>query len=249
MSNKPIIIIVHGGWQGPHQYQPLRDGLDKRGFVVLQPANPSTGVDRAAIAGKSPYDDAQNIRAQIEPYLAAGKEIVMVCHSYGGIPGTLSLEGYQTTDRQAKGLSGGVKRIIYISSFALPQQNMSAFDMLGRAWPPSMERADDVVTVLDGSAFDDVDEKTLASLMETLAYQSTASAETAVHFVGFCLSIPKTYITCLQDHIVPIEAQTAMVEALGANTTVEKLDCGHIPFLKPDFREELFDMIERAALS
>ncbi|EWY84351.1 hypothetical protein FOYG_14103 [Fusarium oxysporum NRRL 32931] len=246
---KPIIVIVHGAWQGPHQYAPLTQSLNDKGFTVMQPANPSTSQNRAEVAGKTCYDDANNIRTVMEEPLAAGKEVVMVCHSYGGIPGTLSLEGFQTTDRQAKGLQGGVKRVVYISSFALPAQDMSACDFLGGSYPPNMDRQDDCVAILDGSIFDEMDEETRASLMSTLAFQSTASLETRVHFVGHQLTIPKTYISCLTDTAIPLEAQRAMIAQLGEGTSVEELKCGHIPFLIPRVKSELVDMIERAALT
>lgn len=138
-SDKPVIVIVHGAFQGPRQYQPLGEALSERGFTVVQPENPSTNTNPTAVEGKSPYDDAKNIQSMMEPHLAAGREIVVICHSYGGVPGTLALEGYQTTDRQAKGLSGGVKRIVYFTSFALPKPNMSVIDLMGN-YPQGLEK-------------------------------------------------------------------------------------------------------------
>lgn len=139
-SPKPVIVIIHGAWQGPRQYEPLKKGLADRGFTVVQPENPSTSKDRVAVSGKTPYNDAENIRQVMEEHLAAGKEIFVVCHSYGGIPATLSLEGYQITDRQAKGLPGGVRRVIYVAAFALPRPEMSALDFLGGSYGPNMDR-------------------------------------------------------------------------------------------------------------
>lgn len=108
---------------------------------------------------------------------------------------------------------------------------------------------DDCVALTDGSIFDDIDEETRASLISTMAFQSTASLETRVSFVGSQLTIPKTYVACLSDGAVPITAQRAMAVALGENTVVEELECGHIPFLIPGIQTKLFDTIQKAALS
>ncbi|KAE8410786.1 Alpha/beta hydrolase fold-1 [Aspergillus pseudocaelatus] len=246
-ATKPVVFIVHGAWQGPHQYKSIRDALTERGFTVVQPANLSTNTDATQNDGKTPYDDAKNIQSMMEPYLAAGREIVLICHSYGGIPGSLALDGYQITDRQAKGLPGGVRRIVYLSAIALPQANMSAMDLIGQ-YPPGVELKGGVLGITDPAAFDDVDEDALPSLMETVALQSTASLNTPVHFVGSSASIPKTYIMCSQDKVIPPEAQAAMVQALGENTTTESIESGHIGFLIARVRPQLFDLLEKSAL-
>lgn len=84
--------------------------------------------------------------------------------------------------------------------------------------------------------------------METVTFQSTASLETPVHFVGPCISVPKSYIICSQDSILPCEAQASMVQALGKNTTAESIKSDHIPFLISGVRQQLFDRLAKAAL-
>lgn len=44
--------------------------------------------------------------------------MVLVLHSYGGIPGSDAAETYSKSERMAKGLCGGVVRVVWISAFA-----------------------------------------------------------------------------------------------------------------------------------
>ena len=45
------------------------------------------------------------------PEIAAGKEIVIMAQSYGGIPGWASIEGLSVPDRKLLGKKGGVRAI------------------------------------------------------------------------------------------------------------------------------------------
>lgn len=48
-----------------------------------------------------------------------GKDVVVLMHSYGGVPGSAALEGLGKTARVEKGEKGGVARLVYVCSFAL----------------------------------------------------------------------------------------------------------------------------------
>ena len=80
----------------------------------------------SSLPGKNMTDDANHIRGVIEAIANKGREVVLVMHSYGGIPGTQSLSGVTRGERRNaaggndKGKEGtgvgGVVRLVYVSS-------------------------------------------------------------------------------------------------------------------------------------
>ena len=49
------------------------------------------------------------------------KEVILVVHSYTGMPGAEAPKGLGKKDRQVKGLKGGVVRLVFIVAFAMPE--------------------------------------------------------------------------------------------------------------------------------
>lgn len=139
-SDKPVVVIIHGAWQRQQQYQLLGQSLLDRGFEVLRPENATAGREIAEIQGKAYLDDVAVIHKAIEPSLAAGREIVLVCHSYGGIPTSAAAEGYQVHERKEKGLAGGIKHIVYLAAAALPFKGLSLIAALGGLYADWMDK-------------------------------------------------------------------------------------------------------------
>lgn len=141
MSNpeKPTIVLVHGAWHLPSHYNMLKDKLTERGFAVIQPRNASVG-QASDIKGKTHLDDVAAIHEAMESPLSDGKEIIVICHSYGGIPGSAAVEGYQIHERRDKGWKGGIKHIVYVASFALPARGLSLKTAIGGTYGPFMDR-------------------------------------------------------------------------------------------------------------
>lgn len=131
-ASSPVIVIVHGAFHPPVFYQPLVSALraPPHDYTVLAPPLPTTGSDDS-VAGKTYVDDVQHIHAALLPLLDAGREAVLVCHSHGGVAGSAAVEDQTVADRAARGLPGGVKAVVYISSFAFPEKGMSIMRFIG----------------------------------------------------------------------------------------------------------------------
>lgn len=138
-TEKPTIVLVHGAWHLPNHYTMLKDKLTQRGFTVIQPRNASVG-QVSDIKGKTHLDDVAAIHEAMESLLNDGKEIIVVCHSYGGIPGSAAVEGYQVHERRDKSLKGGIKHVVYVASFALPAKGLSLKTAIGGTYGPFMDR-------------------------------------------------------------------------------------------------------------
>lgn len=75
-------------------------------------------------------EDAGIIRSAVEELLDAGKDVLLVVHSYGSIPACDAIVGLSKTEREAHGRAGGVVALVYIAAFILPE-GASLIDGLG----------------------------------------------------------------------------------------------------------------------
>ncbi|KAF4972519.1 hypothetical protein FSARC_943 [Fusarium sarcochroum] len=250
VSSKPTIVIVHGGWQRQYQYEALAEGLAEKGFEVLRPENATAGEDISQLKGKTYLDDVDVIRDIIETPLAAGKEIILVCHSYAGIPASAAAEGYQVHERKQKGLAGGIKHVVYLAAVALPAKGLSLLAAIGGSYPPWMEKQGDVITINENgkdALFNDYDSETASRLLAGCVYQGTLSLETPSAFAAVDVGVPKTYVVCELDRAVPVEAQLGMAGALGEGTNIVRVQSGHSVYGNHKVLPDLLKAIEQAA--
>ncbi|KAJ4253962.1 hypothetical protein NW762_010361 [Fusarium torreyae] len=250
INSKPTIVIVHGGWQRQYQYEALAQGLVERGFEVLRPESATAAAEVSQVKGKTYLDDVAVIRDIIEAPLAAGKEIILVCHSYAGIPASAAAEGYQVPERKVQGLSGGIKHIVYLAALALPAKGLSLLAAIGGSYPPWMDNQGDVVAVNErgeDALFNDYDAQTASRLLAGCVYQSTSSLETPSDFAAVDVAVPKTYVVCELDHAVPVEAQLGMASALGERTNIVRVQSGHSVYGNRKVLPDLLRLIEQVA--
>ncbi|KAK2686556.1 hypothetical protein QWA68_014368 [Fusarium oxysporum] len=248
-SEKPVIAIVQGAWHRASHYQNLAQSLTNKGFTVLQPDNVTAGKAED-IKGKTHLDDVEAIRKSLQPALNEGKRIVLVCHSYGGIPGSAAVEGFQVHEREAKGLSGGVSHVVYIAAFALPVKGLSLLTAAGGQHGPFLDRTEEVCYLNDkaqNAFYNDCIPEVAENAIGECVNHSTASLETPADFVATDITVPKTYVVCEIDNTVPVQGQLAMVGAMGDAVDVEKIEAGHCPFLNEKTLPEVVEIIEKAA--
>jgi alpha-beta hydrolase superfamily lysophospholipase len=127
-ATKPTIVIVPGSWQLPSAWDDFRAVLAKAGHQTYHVALPSVGGTELPLTGLS--EDVAAVQHVIGGLADHGDEIVLLCHSSGGVVGSNAVEGYDIATRKAAGKKGGVIRIVYLSAFMLPK-GKSLLDMLG----------------------------------------------------------------------------------------------------------------------
>ncbi|KAK7942537.1 uncharacterized protein PG986_011650 [Apiospora aurea] len=110
----PSMLIIPGASALPELYQPVVDAVTKQGIHIQALHLPSIGAKPGTPPTLS--DDAACIAQHIARLADAGKDVVLVTHSYGGAPGTQSVQGLSKAYRQKRGLEGGVVRIAYMAS-------------------------------------------------------------------------------------------------------------------------------------
>ena len=177
----------------------------------------STGKDPGALGDM--YADAEAIA---EAAAAIDGTVVVVAHSYGGIPTTQALP-YATN----------VRRLIYLAAFQLDAGESLTSIQRGSLmpWSRRYQRAgigDYVEAMTPMTVFyNDVDIVTARRAVAQLGYQSYASMHQQLTETAW-RSIPSTYIICDSDNAVPVAVQELFAERAD---DVLRLSSSHSPFL------------------
>jgi predicted alpha/beta hydrolase len=129
---KPSILLVPGSFVPSYLYQPILDSVSREGYEIRGLHLPSIG--RSSLQGReSPaptmYDDAEFIAEEAGKLADQGKDVVVIGHSYGGVPVSQSPKRLGKAERNAQGKTGGIVRLAYITSL-VPAIGKSAKDVL-----------------------------------------------------------------------------------------------------------------------
>lgn len=132
-SDKPTILLVPGSFSKPSFYFPLQDELNALGLEVVIVPLLSAGK-RDPLPPATMEDDATQIHSKAAELIAQGKEIILLMHSYGGVPGTESTKGLLQKDLKEQGKPGGIIRLVYLSAL-LPLVGEAAAENLSGSLP------------------------------------------------------------------------------------------------------------------
>lgn len=117
-AQQPTILFIPGAWHFPAGFNAVRELLKPLGYPTEAVAHPSIGAEPP---NTTLDDDIANTRAEILKLVEAGKKVVVVAHSYGGIVGSSAVEDLGFNQRKAIGKEGGVINFVYMAAFALPK--------------------------------------------------------------------------------------------------------------------------------
>ena len=67
--------------------------------------------------------------------MSSGREVIVVSHSYSGLPVSSALDGLGRIEREKNGMAGGVIKIIYLAAF-LGKKGQSVMQVFGGQSPP-----------------------------------------------------------------------------------------------------------------
>jgi hypothetical protein len=116
-NHKPTILLVPGAWHKGSTFEPVATILRDQGYEAETITLPSAGGPASTTA----YDDAKYIQRQyLSPLVSSEKEVILVMHSYAGVPGTESVKGFARKDLAEQGKKGGVVGLVYLSAFIVP---------------------------------------------------------------------------------------------------------------------------------
>ena len=201
MTDKPSIVLVHGGFVDGSGWQGVHDILAKDGYEVIVVQNPTISL-------------ADDVAVTKRAIAAAKNPVVLVGHSYGGVVITEA------------GNDPKVASLVYIAAFA-PDAGESVQTLIanpppGASVPPILPPQDGFLA-LDKAKFAaafaaDVDPATaqfMANAQVPWGLEAAGGAVTAAAWK----SKPSYYLVATDDHMIPPPAQRQMAQRAGAQVT------------------------------
>lgn len=216
------VVLVHGAWHSSWCWHKVIAELDQYQIPTVTVDLPSCRTD-----GTPPGDmhaDAAEIRRTLDRY----DDVVLVAHSYGGIPTTEGAAGHPA-----------VRHLVYVAAYNAAEGET----LMGYALPdPAPEllnpprdldisptglmsvRADRAA----GLFYNDLPADEAAEAVSHLRPMSAAVLEQSPTAIAWT-DIPSTYVLTGQDHATPTVVQRELSKRAG--TVHELPDSSHSPFL------------------
>ena len=115
--SKATFVLVPGAWHGPDIYLAVMNKLNEHGYPTIALPLPSNGADPPH---QTFDEDVKAIRDTLTRLVdTEEKEVVLVVHSYAGVPGVEATKDLGKEERHAKDLKGGLVRLVFIAAFAM----------------------------------------------------------------------------------------------------------------------------------
>ncbi|KAK7740578.1 hypothetical protein SLS53_005423 [Cytospora paraplurivora] len=253
-STNPVLVLVPGAWTPPQSYHKLVSLLEGApyNFTVHVPALAS---NNGAQPPNTFEADVAGVRATIEPLVAAGEDVILLLHSYGGAVGSSAVAGLSRKARAANGLPGGVAHLVYISAYLLAE-GQSPWDVLVLGDGDTPERRALVDIREDGTW---LPKDAVWGLYHDLEPEDQEEQRAGIrpHFLSALLGkatyeawrdVPSTYVYTTEDRWVPPAFQDiCLANAKNASVDVDvvKFPSAHAPYIK--HREEIAELVAKAA--
>ncbi|ETS87144.1 hypothetical protein PFICI_00972 [Pestalotiopsis fici W106-1] len=237
--SRPVVLIVPGAAALAELYKTFIKAVSEKGYEIEALTLPS--VRNAAEANVTPptmYEDAAAIQSRVAKLADAGKDVILLPHSYGGTPSTQSVEGLSKKEREAKGLPGGIIGLAYMTCL-IPELGQPAMSVQASMAPedkvpmeinehgwiyfPSIPRLAEL-------SFTDMPKEQGEYWAAKLANHSSASFASPLTYQGF-KDVPVSYLVCEHDLTIPPVLQQAgidMIERItGEKVEVTRIDSDH----------------------
>ncbi|USW56210.1 Putative alpha/beta hydrolase-1 [Septoria linicola] len=238
------IVLAHGAFHTSWHYQLFTDSIRKH-----------TNIDRVVVpqqtsCGSTPpqdsfHTDVQLLHASVASELSQGRDVLLVCHSYGAIPGC---EALADLPQQQPGITGRVLGIVFVSAFvAEAGQNLVSSKMAGRASWVRVEGALSYVNDPISTFYNAVSSPELVKeMVDRLIPQASVSFMTTTKHETW-KSYPCYYVRCLNDQAMCVEEQNYFIDRLERfcpGTKVKEIASDHAPFASmPDRVAEMTEEI------
>ncbi|KAJ4269885.1 hypothetical protein NW762_001554 [Fusarium torreyae] len=182
--------------------------------------------------------DRDTVLSTATPYFEQGKEVVLVGHSYGGVPVTVATEGQGVAERAKRGLPGGFHSVIFMSAFAVPTRGMDVLTASGGTYsegfiagkPYTKNQMTNVSQKAFQLLYNDATEDEAKETFGKLLPHSQDAFELPLAWSATDITIPKTFLMCENDLVFPLLHQQQLIKAIPGMREA-KIVAGHSPFL------------------
>ncbi|KAI1277109.1 Alpha/beta hydrolase fold-1 [Xylaria sp. FL0933] len=245
-GKKPVLVFCPGAWCAPEYFRLTTDILTKAGYTCLTVSLPSVGSELrpkdAPPITHGLQTDAQAVRDVVIPQLDAGHNVVLVCHSYGGV---VTAEAVKGLDRASRGPNtGAVIHLVYVAAIIL--------DVGGQVWPGGKPPENEYI--VDGDLcwrnpeatdpkvwLSGCNEEQLMLVGSSIRSHTRKCFEDRVTYVGW-RDIPGTYVRAKKDLMPDMMAIAPKGHKF---EDVLEVDADHFAFCSAP--EEVADVIQKAS--
>ncbi|KAF3025916.1 hypothetical protein E8E14_014904 [Neopestalotiopsis sp. 37M] len=237
------IVIVPAASALPVIYQQVVDAVRADGCDIEALWTPSVGLeDGSSREGAPPtmYDDAAFVAAHITKLADAGKDILVVMHSYGGVAGTQAAQGLIKTERQKQGKPGGIVGLAYMTCLVpeLGQPASTRATTPPKGAKPLMAVGEDGwfyypdVSLVATRVFSDMPYEEGLKWGKLLVKHSAASFASPLTYAGY-KDLPVSYLVCENDLSIVHDTQKSQIEMIeresGKKVNITSIQAGHVP--------------------
>ena len=132
---KPILVFIHGAFFPASCWESVRSSLEKHSYETVAISLPGVGVGSTVT---SHLEDTATIRKVLLLLIEEQqRDVILVMHSYGGVPGSEAVEGLEKSKRERD--TGGVIHCMYIAAYLVPV-GASLLGLLGGNLPDAVIR-------------------------------------------------------------------------------------------------------------
>ncbi|KAI0477409.1 alpha/beta-hydrolase [Xylariaceae sp. FL0804] len=256
----PVIVVVPGSFSPPAIYNDFLAGIREKGYEVKALHLPTVGLGPGrGRDGPAPpmEEDAAFIAEEVGKLADAGKNVVLLAHSYGGLPASQCTKGLSLREREQQGKRGGIVRIAYLTA-VVPALGKSFGETLadfeGSEFPTKIEADENgwlYFVDLDQAAANvgsDLPHKDARAIVDQFARHSAASFQSPLTHAGH-KDIPVSFLLCENNLTVSPLLQRAEIQKIekesGNKVDVTSIPTGHVPTVSA--REVVVDWIVQAA--
>ncbi|KAF2437255.1 alpha/beta-hydrolase [Karstenula rhodostoma CBS 690.94] len=250
-SNRPFFVILPGGSQNPTHYGYLAHLLQLAGYPTYLSLLPSVGASDKVTT----EDDKAYIRNRmILPILEHERhDVIMVMHSYSGVPGSAAALGLGKKERVAQvKMTGVIGQIFFAAILQKGGDGTDIFTASGGSFPPYLRPDSDANLVFCDDRIPPLYPEAPPALADAAAASTMAQGLTS-----FYSPIPRAswdsdafkgrvaYIKTGNDTALPSFVQQMMLKnAKGVDWIIKDIESDHSPQLsQPEkFSEMLLEL-------
>lgn len=218
-------VLVHGAWHGAWCWYKVIPLLEKMGHKAVTFDLPSHGRDKILPENVTFRDYVDCLNNKLD---AEKEPVILVGHSMSG--SLISQCAEENPDK--------VKRLIYLSAFLL-QDGENIQQLLGNKGlakdAPFLIKEEFIKEAL----YADCSESDISLAKSLLTLEPNKPSHESIHISHERYGkIPRSYISCLKDHAIPVDLQQKMYSKMPCEPVIQ-METSHSPFFSAP--EQLVD--------
>ncbi|CAG8958219.1 hypothetical protein HYFRA_00000573 [Hymenoscyphus fraxineus] len=222
--SKPTIVMFVGAFHQKEHLKLLLPLLENQGYKFI-----SETLETVDKRNNTRTDDIAQKDRIFTPLFKEDKDVVLVVHSYAGIPGSAAIKGLSKAESASNGLLGGIIGVVYESAF-IPQESLSLLDMIVKRFADwqtedkkaGLLRVPEPIPVFYNGVPDEL-AQWAASIVEPHSLMSVTDKLGPIGYQDTGYTGRLTYIRTECDHAIPAAVQDDMIEGSGVNLLLRNM--------------------------